>query len=205
MYGRRNYSCYYLERMNEDKKWNVIVGVLAAFLIVGGAYMMIPRNAKEKIVAVAGEAGKTDLAPAEDVSNAAPSEAAKVLKTSETPLAKKNNIIKTMDQDGVKVEIMQEGTGEGAKNGQTVVVHYTGMFTDGKVFDSSIPRGQPFPVQLGAGMVIQGWEKGLVGMKVGEKRRLTIPPELGYGAAGAGGIIPPNSTLVFDVELLKIQ
>jgi FKBP-type peptidyl-prolyl cis-trans isomerase len=110
-----------------------------------------------------------------------------------------------MDQDGVKVEIMQEGTGEGAKNGQTVVVHYTGMFTDGKVFDSSIPRGQPFPVKLGSGMVIQGWEKGLVGMKVGEKRRLTIPPELGYGAAGAGGIIPPNATLVFDVELLKIQ
>jgi FKBP-type peptidyl-prolyl cis-trans isomerase len=189
--------------MNEDRKWNVIVGVLAAALIVGGAYMMIPRGAKEKAVAVAGQAGGNELAPVEDAKPV--SDAAKVIKTSETPLVKKTNAIKTMDQDGVKVEITKNGAGEGAKNGQTVVVHYTGMFTDGKVFDSSIPRGQPFPVKLGAGMVIEGWEKGLVGMKVGEKRRLTIPPELGYGAAGAGGIIPPNTTLVFDVELLEIK
>lgn len=193
--------------MNEDKKWNVIVGVLAAALIVGGAYMMIPRDAKDKAIAVAGQAAREDLKPVEDTARpaAAPSDAAKVIKASEAPLAKQNKIIKTMEQDGVKVEITKEGTGEGAKNGQTVVVHYTGMFTDGKVFDSSIPRGQPFPVKLGAGMVIAGWDKGLVGMKVGEKRRLTIPPELGYGAAGAGGVIPPNATLVFDVELLKIQ
>lgn len=193
--------------MNEDKKWNVIVGILAAVLIVGGAYMMIPRDAKDKVVAVAGQSARENIPPAEDAARpaAVPSEAAKVIKASETPLAKQNKIIKTMEQDGVKVEIMKEGSGEGAKNGQTVVVHYTGMFTDGKVFDSSVPRGQPFPVKLGAGMVIQGWDKGLVGMKVGEKRRLTIPPELGYSAAGAGGVIPPNSTLVFDVELLKIQ
>ncbi|HXK38236.1 MAG TPA: FKBP-type peptidyl-prolyl cis-trans isomerase [Candidatus Paceibacterota bacterium] len=189
--------------MNEDRKWNVIVGVLAAALIVGGAYMMIPRTEKDKVVAVAGKAAGEDLAPVEDAK--VESDAAKVIKVSEKPLVKQTNTIKIMDQDGVKVEIMKEGAGDGAKNGQTVVVHYTGMFTDGKVFDSSVPRGQPFPVKLGAGMVIEGWEKGLVGMKVGEKRRLTIPPELGYGAAGAGGVIPPNSTLVFDVELLEIK
>lgn len=112
---------------------------------------------------------------------------------------------KTMMQDGVTIEIKKEGIGDAVKVGQTAVVHYTGMFTDGKVFDSSIPRGQTFPVQLGAGMVIQGWEKGLVGMKKGEQRRLTIPPELGYGAAGAGNIIPPNTTLIFDVELIDIK
>lgn len=190
--------------MNNERKWNIIVGLLSAVLIVGGAYLMVPRSAKEKAVAGAGQSAAEDVQPVEDTAKPA-SEAAKVVKASESPLAKKTNAIKTMDQDGVKVEIMTAGSGEGAKNGQTVVVHYTGMFTDGKVFDSSIPRGQPFPVKLGAGMVIQGWEKGLVGMKVGEKRRLTIPPELGYGTVGAGGVIPPNATLVFDVELLKIQ
>ncbi len=182
--------------MNSERKWNIIVGVLAAFLIIGGAYLMLPKSVREHTLAGAGTTAGDQLPPAEDVHS---------VKAAESQLADQHNIIKTMEQDGVKVEIMKEGAGEGAKVGQTVVVHYTGMFTDGKVFDSSIPRGQPFPVTLGAGMVIQGWEKGLVGMKVGEKRRLTIPPELGYGAAGAGGIIPPNATLIFDVELLKIQ
>lgn len=106
----------------------------------------------------------------------------------------------------IQVAILREGTGEGAKNGDTVTVNYTGMFLDGKVFDSSIPRGQPFVFKLGAGQVIQGWDSGLVGMKVGEKRKLVIPPELAYGSRGAGnGAIPPNATLVFEVEMLKIN
>jgi FKBP-type peptidyl-prolyl cis-trans isomerase FkpA len=105
----------------------------------------------------------------------------------------------------VTIETLAEGKGDGAKDGDTVVVHYTGTLTDGKKFDSSHDRSEPFAVTLGQRRVIAGWEQGLQGMKVGEKRKLTIPPELGYGARGAGGVIPPNATLIFDIELLEIR
>lgn len=105
----------------------------------------------------------------------------------------------------LRIETTQEGNGAPAANGQTISVHYTGALTDGSVFDSSIPRGEPFELTLGAGQVIKGWDLGLVGMKVGEKRRLTIPPELGYGKQGFPPVIPANATLVFDVELLSIR
>jgi FKBP-type peptidyl-prolyl cis-trans isomerase len=104
----------------------------------------------------------------------------------------------------VTIETTKPGTGDGAKDGDTLVVHYTGTLTDGKQFDSSRGRA-PFDVTLGQRRVIAGWEQGLQGMKVGEKRKLTIPPDLGYGARGAGGVIPPNATLVFEVELLEIR
>lgn len=107
---------------------------------------------------------------------------------------------------GIQITTQKEGDGDGAKAGDTVTVNYVGMFTDGKVFDSSIPRGQPFVFKLGAGQVIKGWDEGLVGMKTGEKRKLVISPEFGYGARGTpGGEIPPNSTLIFEVEMLKIN
>jgi FKBP-type peptidyl-prolyl cis-trans isomerase len=96
------------------------------------------------------------------------------------------------------------GSGPEAVSGQPVSVHYTGTLTDGSKFDSSVDRGQPFQFQLGGGQVIRGWDEGVVGMKVGGKRRLTIPPEMAYGERGFPPVIPPNATLVFDIELLAV-
>ena len=97
------------------------------------------------------------------------------------------------------------GDGALAEDGMTVAVHYTGWLTDGTKFDSSKDRNDPFAFPLGAGHVIKGWDEGVQGMKVGGVRKLTIPPQLGYGARGAGGVIPPNATLVFEVELLQVS
>jgi FKBP-type peptidyl-prolyl cis-trans isomerase len=106
---------------------------------------------------------------------------------------------------GLTVTEQQVGTGAEAVAGKTVSVHYTGRLITGRKFDSSLDRGTPFSFKLGAGQVIKGWDLGVAGMKVGGKRQLTIAPELGYGANGAGGVIPPNATLVFDVELLGVE
>jgi FKBP-type peptidyl-prolyl cis-trans isomerase FkpA len=106
---------------------------------------------------------------------------------------------------GLKYEELVEGNGLVAETGQKVSVHYTGWLTDGNKFDSSVDRNQPFEFSLGRGMVIRGWDEGVAGMKIGGKRKLTIPPHLGYGAQGAGGVIPANATLVFEVELLGIR
>ncbi len=106
---------------------------------------------------------------------------------------------------GLTVEVMQEGKGPLPVKGQTVVVHYTGTLSDGKKFDSSRDRGQPFSFALGQGQVIRGWDEGLALMKVGTRAKLTIPPELGYGPRGAGNVIPPNAVLIFDVELLDAK
>ncbi len=97
------------------------------------------------------------------------------------------------------------GAGAAPRQGQEAVVHYTGWLTNGKKFDSSRDHGEPFSFSLGRGEVIRGWDEGVSTMKVGGKRKLTIPPQLGYGARGAGGVIPPNATLVFEVELLEVR
>ncbi|MEW5739739.1 MAG: FKBP-type peptidyl-prolyl cis-trans isomerase [Myxococcota bacterium] len=106
---------------------------------------------------------------------------------------------------GLTIEDLKQGAGAEAKAGQNVSVHYVGTLTDGSKFDSSRDRGSPFQFRLGAGQVIKGWDQGVAGMKVGGLRKLTIPPELGYGARGFPPVIPGNSTLVFEVELLGVS
>jgi peptidylprolyl isomerase len=120
-----------------------------------------------------------------------------------SPAAAAEEVITT--QSGLKYVDLVVGKGAGPQSGQTVRVHYTGWLTDGKKFDSSVDRGQPFEFRIGTGQVIKGWDEGVMSMNIGGKRKLIIPPELAYGARGAGGVIPPNATLVFQVELLGIK
>jgi peptidylprolyl isomerase len=120
-----------------------------------------------------------------------------------------NNMQNTQQIEGVKITILKEGTGNVAKSGDTVAMNYTGTLANGTVFDSNVDpkfnHVQPFIFTIGAGQVIKGWDVGVAGMKVGEKRTLEIAPEDAYGATGAGGVIPPNATISFDVELLQIK
>lgn len=110
----------------------------------------------------------------------------------------------TTNKTELKIEDIQVGQGQEVKKGDTVVMHYRGTLTDGKQFDSSYDRGEPFETVIGVGRVIAGWDEGVPGMKIGGKRKLTIPPEMGYGESGSGPI-PPNATLIFEVELLEIK
>jgi FKBP-type peptidyl-prolyl cis-trans isomerase len=111
----------------------------------------------------------------------------------------------TTTASGLIVQELAVGDGALAEAGRSVSVHYSGWLTDGTKFDSSLDRGQPFEFRLGAGQVIPGWDEGVAGMKVGGKRKLTVPPQLGYGSHGAGGVIPPDAVLVFEVELLAVN
>ncbi len=133
----------------------------------------------------------TNIAPQQPIPNKIAVAIKKATKTITTP-------------SGLKYTILKAGTGAAPKPGQEVFVHYTGTLTNGKKFDSSRDKGQPFSFKVGAGQVIPGWDEALSTMKVGERRKLIIPAKLGYGARGAGGVIPPNATLIFDVELLKL-
>jgi len=108
-------------------------------------------------------------------------------------------------KSGLKYVEVAEGKGAAAVSGKAVTVHYTGTFPDGKKFDSSVDRNEPFTFKLGAGHVIKGWDEGVAGMKIGGKRKLIIPSALGYGKNGAGGVIPPDAELLFDVELLGVE
>lgn len=157
-----------------------VIAILAVVATSGCA-----RTPAEDTEAPPGEAGQMSTPPQEEAQQQPP----------QPPAADVTELV---------IEDITVGTGAEAKAGDTVTVHYTGWLTDGTQFDSSLDRSQPFQFVLGQGQVIPGWDQGVAGMKVGGQRRLTIPPDLGYGAAGAGGVIPPNATLVFEVELLSI-
>ena len=152
------------------------------------------------IVAQVVDQGKTSSAIASPLST---SDSGTLVALSLEDVANKEDV-KTTDS-GLRYVEVEEGEGEVPQSGQTVVVHYTGSLADGTKFDSSRDRDRPFSFKLGQGQVIQGWEEGIATMHVGGRRQLIIPPELGYGQKGAGGVIPPNATLIFDVELLEIS
>lgn len=127
-----------------------------------------------------------------------------ILPVAETSKPTENSKVQNEVND-LRIEDLVIGTGAEAISGKVVSVHYTGTLVDGTKFDSSKDRGTPFEFNLGAGEVIQGWDLGVVGMKIGGKRKLTIPANLGYGSQGAGSVIPPNATLIFEVELLEVK
>lgn len=120
-------------------------------------------------------------------------------------VAENEQIVQDGQMQDLVVEDLKVGEGDEAQAGKAVTVHYTGTLEDGTKFDSSLDRDEPFTFNLGGGEVIAGWDQGVEGMKVGGKRKLTIPPSLGYGEQGAGGVIPPNATLIFEVELLEVK
>ena len=126
-------------------------------------------------------------------------------KNTNLPTPTPSATITETSMEELKIEELVVGSGAEAVSGKKITVNYSGTLTDGTKFDSSYDRGVPFSFNLGAGEVIEGWDKGFSGMKVGGKRKLTIPASLGYGSAGAGSVIPPNATLVFEVELLKVE
>lgn len=180
----------------------IILGVIVVLLLVGGYLYTRPKPVSDATITdtVAPDMSAPVTPEATTTMGGIPAQlptTPPVRDTSPNPA--------TVKIKGLKVETLTPGSGPRVTSGQTISVDYTGMFTDGKVFDSSIPRGAPLTVALGKSQVIKGWDLGIVGMKVGEKRRLTIDPELAYGEAGFPGAIPPNTTLVFEITLLSIK
>jgi FKBP-type peptidyl-prolyl cis-trans isomerase FkpA len=173
-----------------DRVWSLAVacGVAIAALACGGEAADEAATAGEEPAAQAAPA----VSGAEVAREYAPDLQVDLARMTRTP-------------SGLYIQDLQAGSGSEATAGREVVVHYTGWLPDGQKFDSSVDRAEPFSFVLGGGNVIAGWDEGVAGMKVGGRRRLVIPPDLGYGASGAGGTIPPNATLVFDVELLEVR
>ncbi len=165
--------------------------------------MKTPSPDPVEIEAIASES-EVDLsdAGAPDPTSEPETETSEDTPTETESMSNEENVV-TTDSGLQYVEIV-EGEGASPQPGDTVVVHYTGTLEDGTKFDSSRDRGQPFSFKIGVGQVIKGWDEGVASMKVGGRRKLIIPPDLGYGSRGAGGVIPPNATLIFDVELLRI-
>lgn len=172
---------------NSSGKYLFVIAFLVVLAAAGGIYLV---SSKKTI------SPETSTLPT-------PTASATMVPMS-SPTATGSAKMQTM-QDGLQIQDEIIGTGDEAVSGKSVTVNYVGTLTDGTKFDSSIDRNQPFTFNLGAGEVIKGWDEGVAGMKVGGKRKLIIPSDLGYGSAGAGGVIPPNATLIFEVELLKVN
>lgn len=181
----------------------ISVGVMAvcAVVILVSQFTSKPDDAIADNAVTSAPTAIVAEAPAADTS--ATDEVTSDSETAEDATVTEENIITT--ESGLQYVDIVEGDGATPQPGQTVMVHYTGTLENGLKFDSSVDRGQPFSFKIGVGQVIQGWDEGVGTMQVGGKRKLIIPSELGYGARGAGGVIPPNATLLFDVELLRIQ
>lgn len=177
------------EISNPDKNYKqqnigVIIGVLVGLLMVGGVlYFLFNQSSDSQEQEINWQ-------------------------TNYQLINKENNMPDNQNQlpvDHLIIEVLKPGSGAEVVTGDKLAVHYTGWLQSGQEFDSSVRRNQPFTFTIGAGQVIAGWDDGILGMKVGEKRKLTIPPQLAYGDQGAGGVIPSNSTLIFEVELISIN
>lgn len=187
----------------------LVVSIIFAALIGAAVYYIFagPQRA-EKLVSTGGPAVQQQT-PQQNPPDSVPAPASEPSKSQEQ---KKSQQVSqaaqpqlAVPESELKAEVVKEGAGAGAKSGDSLTVHYTGTFLDGRKFDSSRDKGVPFTFQLGAGQVIQGWDIGLEGMRRGEVRKLTVPPQYGYGSVGTpGGPIPPNATLLFEVELLGL-
>ena len=183
---------------------SIVIGAIAVVLVVATAVLIYSRNRSTA------NTDATSLGLGLQTPTPSPTPESGTLAMTDvkslipTPATSPATAVKTL-ADGLQVQDIKLGTGAEAVKGKTISVHYTGWLTDGTKFDSSLDSGKPFQFNLGAGMVIKGWDEGVAGMKVGGVRRLIIPPALGYGSQGAGGVIPPNATLVFEVQLLGVQ
>lgn len=177
------------DQLNKKSNFTLIIAavVIAVIAIAGVAYLMTQNST-----------------PPPPVPPATPPATPTTTFTPPAPVSVDANGIATM-ASGLKYKDIVEGTGESPNPGKFVTVHYTGTLTNGKKFDSSLDRGQPYTFVIGKGKVIKGWDEGVMTMKVGGKRKLIIPPDLGYGSRGSGPDIPPNATLLFEVQLLGIR
>lgn len=189
-----------MEPENKNERMNYLSGALSGVifigLLVGIVYSVLyfANKSNTEIKLPKNMAGQNEDANQNNNQKVAPSAAANTQPA------------EPVKNDELQYAILKQGSGPEAKKGDKVSVHYVGTLTDGTKFDSSVDRGTPFSFTLGAGQVIQGWDVGVAGMKIGERRRLVIPPKFGYGEEGTpGGPIPPNATLIFEVELLKIN
>ena len=174
--------------------------ISVAVMLVCGLIVLVAQLSSPQKPALADEL----TGPQQQVASSAPQGTLFASNTMSNPSSADSDKEVVTMPSGLKYVELVEGTGTTPKAGQKVIVHYTGTLENGKKFDSSRDRSEPFSFKLGVGQVIKGWDEGLSTMRVGGRRQLIIPPDLGYGARGAGGVIPPNATLIFDVELLGV-